>query len=168
MKAEYLSCLVESVSEIFSAMLNSETTSGSVMMTSRRNSEKSVGAHIFFFGPADGVVMLSFPVNTATNVARALTCTEGTIPREMLEDCVVELVGILAARSTFRDLASSPVRIGEPSYEDEENEGGGSPSACARSSWCPTKPVPPPPSPGRRYQVANYIPDGPRSIRRRA
>ena len=131
MKAEYLSCLVESVSEIFSAMLNSETTSGSMGMTTRGNSEKSIGAHISFFGPADGVVMLSFPVNTATNVARALTCTEGTIPREMLEDCVVELVGILAARSTFRDLASSPVRIGEPCSEGEENEGGGSPSARA-------------------------------------
>lgn len=131
MKPEYISCLVESISEIFSAMLNSETTSGSMGMTTGRNSETFIGAHISFSGPADGVVMLSFPVITATNVSRALTCTEGTIPREMLEDCVVELVGILAARSTFRDLASSPVRVGGPCSEAEENGGTGSQLACA-------------------------------------
>lgn len=120
MKAEYLSCLVESISEIFSAMLNSETKSGSILMSSARNPTTFINAHISFFGAAEGVVTLSFPPTTATKVARALTNTEGTIPRDMLEDCVVELVGMLVARSSFKELASSPARIGRPCSDSEE------------------------------------------------
>lgn len=120
MKQEHVSSVIKSVSEVFDAMLNSEAKSGGMVIRNTAISKTCVGASISFLGSAQGVVALWFPTKTAINVAQALTSTRTTIPRELLVDCVVEFIGMIIARSNFRELAATPVKVGPPDAKGKD------------------------------------------------
>lgn len=123
MRAEYVASLVKGVSEVFEAMLNAETTSGTMVIRTGKKSPECIGACLSFGGPAKGVVALFFPAGTANNVARILTNVQARVPREMLVDCVVEFVGMIVARSGFREFATTPVQAWPPDTEVHEETG---------------------------------------------
>jgi len=108
MKAEYINPFVESVYELFLTMLSCEVNRGDIGLTQEMGQPRDITALIGLSGPARGIVVLSFPVNTALSIVSRLLGSEVRVVDESLLDSVAELVNIVAGGAKAKLHADDP------------------------------------------------------------
>src|SRR5690242_776383 len=96
MKIEYINPFIESVSELFTTMLDSEAKRGEIGLLKASAFKQEIVALIGLSGPVRGAVALSFPTRTALHIVNRLLGIEVTDVDEMVLDAVAEFVNIVA------------------------------------------------------------------------
>jgi chemotaxis protein CheX len=104
MKAENINPFIESVSEVFENMLESEVKMGDPSANVEEPSTPDLIGVIGLSGTAQGIVALRLPVKTALNVIGKMVGTEFQSIDSSIIDGVGELVNIVAgnAKAKFR------------------------------------------------------------------
>ena len=134
MKVEYINPFVASVYELFSTMLGCEANRGDIGLTQEMGQPRDITALIGLSGPIRGIVVLSFPVNTALSIVSRLLGTEVRVVDESVLDSVAELVNIVAggAKARLHDSDGPPVDLSLPSVVRGQRYSIEHPS---RSTW---------------------------------
>jgi chemotaxis protein CheX len=96
MKADYINPFIESVTEVFSNMLECGVEIGEPSITAEEKGTPDIIGVIGLSGTAQGVVALKFPVKTALTVIGKMIGTEFKGVDSSIIDGVGELVNIVA------------------------------------------------------------------------
>jgi chemotaxis protein CheX len=105
MDPRYISPFITSVKNVFSTMLQLDLHIGDPTIKSSRGTEHDVSGVIEIAGPVTGVVVLSFPTDTAQRVVALLTGEELPSDADGFGDAIGELASMVSggAKSHFPD-----------------------------------------------------------------
>jgi len=115
-RLEYINPFVASVNNLFTSMLNSKATQGSIGVADGAGGRYDLTALIGLSGPGRGTVSLSFPKETAlAAVNRLLGSNESEINKTVI-DAVAEMVNIVAgsAKTSFTKGSGEPIELTLP------------------------------------------------------
>jgi chemotaxis protein CheX len=96
MKVEYINPFIESVHDLFLAMLSCEAKRGDINLSKEIPPCRDIVALIGLSGQTRGIVALSFPVTTALAMVGRLLKSEVLVVDETVKDGVAEIVNIVA------------------------------------------------------------------------
>ena len=116
MDVHYVNPFIESVQEMFTAMLDCEATRGDIGVTKESGNPRDMVALIGLSGPASGMLTLSFPVDTALAIASRMLSMEIKVVDETVSDAVAEMVNIVGggAKAKFTEGDQEPIELGLP------------------------------------------------------
>ena len=104
MKAEHVNPFIESVSELFTSMLDCRVESGDLILAAEDSGMPDIIGVIGLSGTAQGIVALRLPVKTALNLVGRMVGREFRVVDSSIIDGVGELVNIIAgsAKAKFQ------------------------------------------------------------------
>ena len=116
MDVKYVNPFIESVQELFTAMLGCEAERGDIGVARESANARDVVALIGLSGPASGMLSVSFPVDTALALASRMLGMEIKVMDDTVSDAVAEMVNIVGggAKAKFTDGDQEPIDLGLP------------------------------------------------------
>ncbi len=96
MKVEYINPFIESVTSVFSTMLEAEAVREHANLTGAPAAPREITAFIGLSGPVRGTVALSLPLETALATVNRLLATDIKVMDDTVSDGVAELVNMIA------------------------------------------------------------------------
>ncbi|MCD6288665.1 MAG: chemotaxis protein CheX [Candidatus Hydrogenedentes bacterium] len=116
MDVSYVNPFIESVQELFSAMLGCEATRGDLSIADDSCGPRDITAIIGLSGPTRSTVVLTFPTSTALAVSGRLIGSEVKVVDDTVSDTVGELVNMVAgsAKAKLHTGDGEPVELSLP------------------------------------------------------
>jgi chemotaxis protein CheX len=116
MKAEYVNPFIEAVYETCRNILNMDLTHGNASVHKALEHSRDIAAIVGLSGPATGMIMLSFPVETALAMVSQIVGTKIIVVDDVVKDGVSELVNVVAGSAKVKLMAETgkPIELGLP------------------------------------------------------
>lgn len=116
MKAEHINPFIQAVYDMFRITLNAEVSRGDTGISRGVLPNRDIASFVGLTGPARGMVVLSFPVDTALAMVGRMIETELKIIDEIVVDGVGEIVNMVAgmAKTKFVNETGTPIELGLP------------------------------------------------------
>lgn len=116
MRLEHIQPFINSVTKLFSTMLDSKVSQGSIGVAEGAGGRYDLTALIGLSGMLRGTVSLSFPTKTSLELVKRMTGAEETEVTKTVIDAVAEMANIVAgsAKSKFISPDGVPIELSLP------------------------------------------------------